>query len=35
MSKVAIVIESTTKLPEEMAAKYNLPAPPRHHHMGR
>lgn len=28
MSKVAIVIESTTKLPEEMAAKYKLPAPP-------
>jgi len=28
MSKVAVVIESTTKLPEEMAAKYNLPAPP-------
>lgn len=28
MSKVAVVIESTTKLPEEMAAKYKLPAPP-------
>jgi DegV family protein with EDD domain len=28
MSKVAVVIESTTKLPEEMGAKYNLPAPP-------
>lgn len=28
MSKVAIVIDSTTKLPEEMAAKYALPAPP-------
>jgi DegV family protein with EDD domain len=28
MSKVAVVIESTTTLPEEMAAKYKLPAPP-------
>jgi fatty acid-binding protein DegV len=28
MSKVAVVIESTTKLPGEMAAKYDLPAPP-------
>ena len=28
MPKVAVVIESTTKLPEEMAAKYKLPAPP-------
>jgi len=28
MSKVAVVIESTTTLPEEMAAKYKLPTPP-------
>ncbi len=28
MSKVAIVIESTTRLPEEMDTKYKLPAPP-------
>jgi len=28
MSKVAVVIESTTKLPEELSAKYKLPSPP-------
>jgi DegV family protein with EDD domain len=28
MSKVAVVIESTTKLPKELAAKYELPTPP-------
>ena len=28
MSKVAVVIESTTKLTDELAAKYTLPSPP-------
>jgi len=28
MSKVAVVIESTTQLPEELSARYKLPSPP-------